>query len=82
MAYQILSAKRARKDLRKLDPDVRQRIISGIERFAEHGHGDVKHLTDFTPEYRLRIGDYRVLFEREGDTITVYRIKHRRDAYS
>ena len=28
--------------------------------------GDVQHLTDSTPEYRLRIGEYRVLFEIEG----------------
>ncbi|MDP3965701.1 MAG: type II toxin-antitoxin system RelE/ParE family toxin [bacterium] len=32
--------------------------------------------------YRLRLGDYRVLFEfEEGGTILVYRIRHRKDAY-
>lgn len=31
--------------------------------------------------YRLRLGDYRVLFEFEEDTILVYRIRHRKDAY-
>ncbi|MDM3847075.1 MAG: type II toxin-antitoxin system RelE/ParE family toxin [Aphanizomenon gracile PMC638.10] len=34
-------------------------------------------LTNFTPEYRLRVGDYRVLFELEEQTIIVYRVKHR-----
>jgi mRNA interferase RelE/StbE len=43
--------------------------------------GDVKRLTDFTPEYRLRVGDYRILFEIEETTIIIYRIRHRRDAY-
>ncbi|MFB2880390.1 type II toxin-antitoxin system RelE family toxin [Floridanema aerugineum] len=43
---------------------------------------DVKRLTNFTPEYRLRVGDYRVLFEIEDNIILVYRIKHRSDAYS
>jgi len=43
--------------------------------------GDVKQLTNFTPEYRLRIGDYRVLFEIEEETIIIYRIRHRREAY-
>jgi mRNA interferase RelE/StbE len=42
---------------------------------------DVKRLTNFTPEYRLRIGDYRVLFEIEEETIIIYRIRHRREAY-
>jgi mRNA interferase RelE/StbE len=43
--------------------------------------GDVKRLTNFTPEYRLRFGDYRVLFELEEQTIIVYRVKHRSKAY-
>jgi mRNA interferase RelE/StbE len=43
--------------------------------------GDIKRLTNFTPEFRLRVGDWRVLFEAEGDKVTIYRILHRRDAY-
>ena len=33
--------------------------------------GDVEHLTNFTPEYRLRVGDFRVLFELAGNRVTV-----------
>lgn len=44
--------------------------------------GDVRRLTNFTPEYRLRVGDYRALFEVEGDKVIIYRIRHRKDAYS
>ena len=43
--------------------------------------GDVKRLTNMTPAYRLRVGDYRPLFEVEGDRIIVYRVRHRREAY-
>ncbi len=43
--------------------------------------GDVKRLTNFTPEYRLRVGDYRVLFELAEQTIIIYRVKHRSKAY-
>ncbi len=43
--------------------------------------GDVKRLTNFTPEYRLRVGDFGVLFEIEGETIVIYRVRHRREAY-
>ncbi|MGB3402466.1 MAG: type II toxin-antitoxin system RelE/ParE family toxin [Microcoleaceae cyanobacterium] len=43
--------------------------------------GDVKRLTNFTPEYRLRVGDYRILFEIEDQVIMIYRVKHRRNAY-
>ena len=48
----------------------------------QHGlTGDIKRLTNFTPEYRLRVGDYRILFEVDEDSVIVYRILHRRDAY-
>jgi len=47
----------------------------------ENLFGDVKHLTNFTPEYRLRVGNYRVLFEIEGTSLVIYRIKHRNEAY-
>ena len=43
--------------------------------------GDIKKLTNFTPEYRLRVGDWRVLFEMDAKKITIYRILHRREAY-
>jgi mRNA interferase RelE/StbE len=43
--------------------------------------GDVKRLTNFTPEYRLRVGEYRVLFETAGARVVIYRILHRREAY-
>ena len=43
--------------------------------------GDVKRLTNFTPEYRLKVGDYRVLFETDKDKIIIYRIRHRKDVY-
>jgi mRNA interferase RelE/StbE len=38
-------------------------------------------MTKSTPEYRLRVGDYRILLEVEGDKVIVYRIRHRKDAY-
>ena len=44
--------------------------------------GDIKKLTNFTPEYRLRVGQYRVLFKIDGETLRIYRVKHRRDAYN
>lgn len=43
--------------------------------------GDVKRLKAFVPNYRLRVGDWRVLFEIEADTIVIHEIKHRSEAY-
>jgi mRNA interferase RelE/StbE len=56
--------------------------MARIEGLQDNLAGDVKKLTNFTPEYRLRVGDYRVLFEIEGAIVVVYRVLHRKDAYS
>ena len=82
MIYQIEFKPRAIKDMKSLTSEDRRRIILKIEALQDNLAGDVKRLTNFTPEYRLRVGDYRVLFETVGDKVLIYRIKHRRDAYS
>ena len=43
--------------------------------------GDVKKLKGIKNGYRLRIGDVRVLFEKEGDKIHVIKIDNRGDVY-
>lgn len=73
---------RAVKDLDDLDRSTARRILEKIRGLESGLSGDVKRLTNFTPEYRLRVGDYRVLFEVEGDRVIIYCIKHRSRAYS
>jgi mRNA interferase RelE/StbE len=79
---QIEFKPRAVKDLEALDRSIARRILEKIRGLENGLSGDVKHLTNFTPEYRLRVGDYRVLFEIEGDRVIIYRVKHRSQAYS
>lgn len=81
MKYAIAFKPRAVRDLDSLAAEVVRRILDKIEGLRDDLAGDVKRLTNFTPEYRLRVGDYRVLFEIERDTIVIYRIRHRREAY-
>ena len=73
---------RAVKDLDALNRPMARRVLEKIRGLENGLAGDVKRLTNFTPEYRLRVGDYRVLFEIEGDRVIIYRIKHRSRAYS
>ncbi len=81
MIYEIELKPRALKDLKALPKSDQRRIIARIEALRNDLAGDVKKLTDFTPEYRLRVGDYRILFEVEGNRVIIYRIFHRKDAY-
>ncbi len=82
--WRVVVDDRARKDLRRIDPPTRKRILSAIARLAQSAElvGDVKRLRG-SKEYRLRVGDWRVRFER-GDrerTIVIVRVLPRGRAY-
>ncbi len=81
MTYKLDFTKRADKDLRSLPLQVQARIVVKLRGLQNDLSGDVKKLTNFTPEYRLRVGDYRILFDAEDGTITVHRVQHRKDVY-
>jgi len=81
MIYTIEIKPKAIKDGKKIPIQILKNIVQKIEQMQNDLQGDVKHLTNFTPEYRLRVGDYRVLFEVEDKGIKIYRIKHRKNAY-
>ncbi len=81
MRYQIEFKPRAIKDLKALPAPEGRRIVAKIEALGNDLAGDVKNLTNFTEEYRLRVGNYRVLFEVEGEKVVIYRVLHRKDAY-
>lgn len=81
MQYKVQFKPTAIKELKKIDRAAAVQIIAKIEKLQDDLDGDVKKLTNFTPEYRLRVGNYRILFEIMGDNVIIYHIKHRKDAY-
>lgn len=81
MRYQVQFKASVKKDLKKIDKRFLDKIFDGIDKLQNNLEGDVKKLTNFIPEYRLRIGDYRVLFEIEDNQILIYKIVHRKEAY-
>ena len=81
MKYQVELKPTAVKDLKNIPPNDVSKVIARLESLTDDMKGPVKKLTNFTPEYRMRAGNYRALFEVEGDRIIVYRIKHRKDVY-
>lgn len=69
-------------DMAALDKGIARRVKNAVERFAATGAGNVKRLQDIDPpEYRLRVGDYRVRFELEKEIMRVLRVRNRREAY-
>ena len=61
------------RDLRRLDPDVRRRIVAALDRLVgDPPHGDVKKLQGSADEWRLRVGDWRVRFTLDDTTGGLY----------
>lgn len=81
MRYHIDLKPRAEKDLKGMSGPDRERAVERLRMLEDGLRGDVKRLTNHFPEYRMRAGDWRALFEVAGDRIIVYRILHRREAY-
>ena len=72
----------AKADLRAIDQANALRILNSLARYIATGEGDVKRLRDVEPpQFRLRVGDYRVRFHDLGDSILVLAVGHRREVY-
>ncbi|MFB2879681.1 type II toxin-antitoxin system RelE family toxin [Floridanema aerugineum] len=84
MSYAVLIPKTVQKQLDNLPEDVNSRIVEKILSLAEEPRPPgVKKLKGFENEYRVRVGDYRVRYEVNDETLTVVVLhcKHRRDIY-
>jgi mRNA-degrading endonuclease RelE of RelBE toxin-antitoxin system len=68
-------------DLERLPPRVAGQIMRKVDRLQYGLQGDIKRLTQFDCDYRLRSGNYRILFDVEGNRAIIQRILHRKDAY-
>ena len=82
--YELYILPAAQRDLDKLEASIFAHILKKIRTFSRDARppGSLK-LTE-EDGYRLRTGDYRVLYRIDDASkrIYVYRIKHRKDAYS
>ena len=80
--YRIEYGSTALSDLDSLGEKVRTQVLRKIERLKSGLHGNIKHLRRADVAYRLRTGDYRILFDVEGDVIVIRRIGHRKNVYT
>lgn len=76
--YRIHWRDEARADVRRLDRATAMRIFEGVLHFAHTGGGDLTSLHgDLAGSFRLRLGDYRVLFNLEQNTMSISGIRNR-----
>lgn len=82
MVYRLTYTNRAARDISHLSPRVKRRLKEALERYSTDPlHYGRKMVDASLGTYRFRIGDYRVIFDIEGDEIVVLRVGHRREIY-
>lgn len=84
MRWRVAWTERALRDADRIDPKIRQRISAALDRYAADEHGDVVRLEAVNPpEWRLRVGDWRLRFRRDTEARTLYvlRVLPRGKAY-
>ena len=82
MKYRFVYTQKAERDIKKLEPNIKERIDNALLRYSEQPLRFAEKLSDpILGEYRFRIGDYRVIFDIEGSEIVILRVGHRREIY-
>jgi mRNA interferase RelE/StbE len=82
LKYRLVYTHRAIKDIQRLEPALKKRIGKTLLRYEEDSLKYAVRLTESKlGTYRFRIGDYRAIFDLEGNEIVVLRVGHRRDIY-
>jgi mRNA interferase RelE/StbE len=83
-SYRIEFKSSALKELERLPRQIIPRVIAVIKGLVENPYSSgVKKLAGFERTYRVRVGDYRIMYEIYEDRliIEIIRVKHRKDIY-
>ena len=69
------------RELEKLDGSMARRILKKVEELSENPFSkDIKKLKG-SDDFRLRVGDYRIIFAIEQNTIQILKVGHRKNIY-
>ena len=79
--YKVEYATSALENLRSLPKREANQILRKVLRL-EHGlHGNIRRLQNADAAFRLRMGDYRILFDVIGDRIVIQKVGNRKNVY-
>jgi len=81
--YRVEYTAAAARQVRKLEPAIRRRIVTAIEALGVDPRPAGTKALQGTAGHQIRIGDYRVLYAIEDGTVTVliFRVAHRSEVY-
>lgn len=81
MSFKIIWDKKAQHELDRLEVLIARRIILKVRELEEDPFSkDIKRLKGET-SFRLRVGDYRIIFDIIRDTIIILTLGHRKNIY-
>lgn len=79
--YSVKWEEKALIELEKLEKSVSMRIFNKVDKLKENiNSSDIKRLKG-SDKFRLRVGDYRIIFSVEGNIITLWKVGHRKNVY-
>ena len=84
MAYKVIFTKEACRDIEKVDITVKKQLHKKLCYFKELDDIKVvakKLQNTAIGEYRLRVGNFRIIFDLDKHTMVILRIQHRKDVY-
>jgi len=80
--YQIIPTKTFLKDLEKrVDLQYTRQIEKVIDKLAKNPYQGIKLSSIKIGQWRIRIGDYRIRYDIEGNKVILLRVRHRKDIY-
>jgi len=80
--YRVVLTQRALRDLENIDKKTQNRIAARLKEYAQAPFKYARKLINpHIGTYRFRIGDYRVIFDVDDETIVILRIGHRQSIY-
>ncbi|HEY8748599.1 MAG TPA: type II toxin-antitoxin system RelE/ParE family toxin [Tepidisphaeraceae bacterium] len=82
--YQVLLERLAERGLRRLSAAIHERVIEAIRSLAKDPRpSGCRKLAGTKNDWRIRVGDYRVVYEIADAVrvVRVHRVRHRRDVY-
>lgn len=78
----VVISDNAKKDLRKLDNTSTKRILLKIDDFSKNpSQFEIKKLKSTDDLFRIRVGNFRIIFEYLDKDIVILKIGHRKDIY-
>jgi mRNA interferase RelE/StbE len=79
--YELVISNRFRRDLRRLDAPMHRRVLAALDALQANPYQG-QQLTEVPiGQWRIRVADYRIRYDIEGNRVLLYRVRHRKDIY-